>query len=408
MNEQTTASLAPWCKEPRKTEPPFLPPKAPYPWRRFFARGLDFGLIQTAYQVILMVFLHTKFPDRNIVLEVLDNYLCWGILLLLEPLCLAKWGKTPGKWLFGLSVHNKNGGLLTRREAFQRTLHVFCQGEGYGIPFYDLYRNYRSYQLCRDSGVMEWDQNLRYEAKPVSAVSALGCLGTLAATTALTINVGYWQMTPPNKGILTTAEFVENYNYQLDYFDVEDIPRLTLEGKWATPEQEGYLVSTSSSGTVLEPVFSLSSTATAEPAIQEQNGALASFSFTMEDAEGGVLSPAYKKSWLAAALLRTQIHGFYPELKKVTGDLLSSDDAEEQTSSVIPSVLAYIEKHPYCSYVIETGNLRISQEVTLVGYEEELKHHSEYLFTAEDAAETYYSMTFTLEQSPEPIEPKNE
>lgn len=407
MNEQTTASLAPWCKEPRKKEPPFLPPKAPYPWRRFFARGLDFALIQTAYQVILAVFLHSKLLDRSIPLDILDNYLCWGILLLLEPLCLAKWGKTPGKWLFGISIHNKNGGLLTWQEAFQRTLHVFCQGEGYGIPFYNLYRNYRSYQLCLNSGVMEWDQDLRYEAKPFYAVSALGYLIAMAVATAVTINVGYWQMTPPNKGILTTAEFAENYNYQLDYFDMESIPRLTPEGKWATPEQEGYLFSTSSSGTVLEPVFSLSSTVTAEPAIQEQNGTLASFSFTVEDTEGGILSPSARKTWLTAALLRTQINRFYPELKKVTGDLLSSDDAEEQPPSMIPSVLIYIEEHPYCSYVIETGNLRISQEVTLVGYEEELKHISEYLFTSEDVAETYYSLTFTLEQFPV-TESKNE
>lgn len=405
MNEQTTASLAPWCKEPRETEPPFLPPKAPYPWRRFFARGLDFGLIQTAYQVILMVLLHIKFLDRNILLEILDNYLCWGILFLLEPLCLAKWGKTPGKWLFGLSIHHKNGGLLTRQEAFQRTLRVFCQGEGYGIPFYNLYRNYRSYQLCRDSGVMEWDQNLCYEAKPFRAISVLGYLGTMAATTALTIGVSYWQMIPPNKGILTTAAFAENYNYQLDYFDMESIPRLTPEGKWI--DQSGYLVSISSFGTVSEPVFSLSSTAAAEPAIQEQNGTLASFSFTMENTEGDVLYPSAEKTWLTTALLWSQIGYFHPNPVKTDGHVISSDDTREQFSAYLPSVIEYIEEHPYCTYVIETGNLRISQEVTLVGYEEELKHHSKFLSPAENATETYYSLTFTLEQLPESLSIKN-
>lgn len=54
--EQTTTSIAPWLHEPKESEPAFVPPKAPYPWRRYFARGLDFGLIQTVYQVILAIF----------------------------------------------------------------------------------------------------------------------------------------------------------------------------------------------------------------------------------------------------------------------------------------------------------------------------------------------------------------
>lgn len=383
--EQTANSLAPWLKEP--CEPAFVPPKAPFPWRRFFARGLDFGLIQTVYQIILAVFLGVNFADRNILLEILDSYLCWGIVFLLEPFCLAKWGKTPGKWLLGLSIQNKDGGLLTRKEAFARTKEVFCQGEGYGIPFYSLYRNYKSYQICRDDGVMEWDKNLRYEAKPFRIVSALGYLGITAATTILMIGIGLWQMTPPHKGILTVSEFIENYNYQLEYFKVEDVSMLTPDEKWADAKPDGS-------------TFSFFSSSLSEPVIEEWNGNLASFSVTAEDTEGSILYPPVEKPWLTAALLRTQIGYFYPELKKVEGHVTSSDDAEGQVPFYIPSVMEYIEEHPYCTYVIETGNLRVSQEVTLVGYEDAQKHDSDYLFPIEDAEETYYSLTFTLEQRP--------
>lgn len=387
--EQTTNSLAPWLKEPCQSESTFVPPKAPYPWRRYFARGLDFGLIQTVYQVILAVFLGINFSDRNLLLEILDVYLCWGLVLLVEPFFLANWGKTPGKWLFGLSVRNKDGDLLTRQEAFERTKQVFFQGEGYGIPFYDLYRNYQSYKICRDDGVMEWDKELRYEAKPFRAISVLGYLGITAATVVLMVGIGLWQMTPPNKGILTTAELAENYNHQLKYFKFEDVSMLTPDGKWIKPEQENYTVY-------------FSSDILSEPAIEELNGNLASFSFTIENTEGDVLVPSAEKTWLTAALLRTQIGYYYPDLMKVDGHVTFSDDAEEQVPFYIPSVMEYIEEHPYCAYVIETGNLRISQEVTLIGYEDTMKHYNNsYLFPVENAEETYCSLTFTLEQRPE-------
>lgn len=387
--EQTTNSLAPWLKEPCQSEPTFVPPKAPYPWRRYFARSLDFGLIQTVYQVILAVFLGINFSDRNLLLEILDVYLCWGLVLLLEPFFLANWGKTPGKWLFGLSVRNKDGGLLTRQEAFERTKQVFFQGEGYGIPFYNLYRNYQSYKICRDNGVMEWDKELRYEAKPFRAISVLGYLGITAATVVLMVGIGLWQMTPPNKGILTTAELAENYNHQLKYFKFEDVSMLTPDGKWIKPEQENYTVY-------------FSSDILSEPVIEELNGNLASFSFTIENTEGDVLVPSAEKTWLTAALLRTQIGYYYPDLMKVDGHATFSDDAEEQVPFYIPSVMEYIEEHPYCAYVIETGNLRISQEVTLIGYEDTMKHYNNsYLFPVENAEETYCSLTFTLEQRPE-------
>lgn len=48
-------------------------------------------------------------------------------------------------------------------------------------------------------------------------------------------------------------------------------------------------------------------------------------------------------------------------------------------------------------HTIETGNLRIIQEITLVGYNVD-KHNSYSIGPDEDAKETYYSLTFTLEQ----------
>src|SRR5690242_7703676 len=40
----------------------------------------------------------------------------------LEALCITKWGKTPGKAIFGLSVYSAEGFMLPYKEAFKRAL----------------------------------------------------------------------------------------------------------------------------------------------------------------------------------------------------------------------------------------------------------------------------------------------
>lgn len=394
MTTENTPILATWLNEPK--EPAFVPPKAPHPWRRYFARSLDFGLVTTCYEVLLCLFLRVNFSERNFFLELLDVYLCWVLVFLLEPLFLSKWGKTPGKWLFGLSIRNKNGGLLTRTEAFERTFTVFCKGEGFSIPGYNIYRNYQSYKVCRDTGVMEWDENFCYEAKPFHPASVFGYLGVLAVTAALSVGVSFWRMNPPNTGMLTVAEFIENYNHQLDYNKIEGPMRLEEDWTWLTDEE--------AMANAITPTYSfrLSDSTIFEPVFEEKDGKLYRFSFSEENKNGSLLTPSSEKTCLAGALLRTQIGPFYPEMAKLEGRVFQTEDPREQTSPIV-SVMSYIEDHPYCNYVLEVGNIRISQEVTLVGYDDSdyYKHNGNYLFALDDAEETYYCMTFTLEQLPQ-------
>ena len=105
------------------------------PWRRFFARSLDLGLLATLLNLCLSFFSPMKASNSSFAWMLLETYLSWLFLFLLEPLFLSKWGKTPGKWLFGLSVHQKDGSLLTRSQAFERLVKIFHVGEGYAIPF---------------------------------------------------------------------------------------------------------------------------------------------------------------------------------------------------------------------------------------------------------------------------------
>ena len=366
-----------------------MPPKAPYPWRRYFARSFDFGLITTCYEVLVCLLLRVNFSERNLFLELIDIYICWGLIFLLEPLFLSRWGKTPGKWLFGLSIRNKNGELLTRKEAFDRTFAVFCKGEGFAIPFYNLYRYYQSYKICRDDGVMEWDENFRYEAKPFHPASVFGYLGITAVALTLSTGISFWRMNPPNKGMLTVGEFIENYNYQLDYNKIEGVMRLEEDRTWLTSEEindsKNALYLNWFSGSFSEPVFT------------EKDGKLSSVSFTMESSEKETImyTPA-EKTWLVGALLRTQTGLFYPEIARLGGTVIES---ASPTSHPYPidSVIEYIEEAPFDSYVLETGNIRITQKTDISNYQ----GTSDYMFPDKEGEPSHFSMTFTLEQLPE-------
>ena len=255
-------------------------------------------------------------------------------------------------------------------------------GEGYAIPFYSLYRNYKCYEIYTEEGTLPWDNDLCYEVKPFRLRSAFGYIVIVLFAGIFTFLIHTWTILP-NGNTLTVAEFSENYNHLLEYAELDTLPSLTKDGKWKEGEDD------------LSFLIFLPNAVRSEPVIQEENGKLSSFSYTLTDTEGDILSPLEQNPLLAMALLRTQIDFLHPDLERISGQLLSSDDTQEPQR--ISSVLNYMDRHPYCSYTIETGNLRIIQEITLVGYNVD-KHNSYSIGPDEDAKETYYSLTFTLEQ----------
>lgn len=162
------------------------------PWRRFFARSLDLGLLATLLNLCLSFFSPMKASNSSFAWMLLETYLSWLFLFLLEPLFLSKWGKTPGKWLFGLSVHQKDGSLLTRSQAFERLVKIFHVGEGYAIPFYSLYRNYKCYEIYTEEGTLPWDNDLCYEVKPFRLRSAFGYIVIVLFAGIFTFLIHTW------------------------------------------------------------------------------------------------------------------------------------------------------------------------------------------------------------------------
>jgi uncharacterized RDD family membrane protein YckC len=137
-----------------------------HPWRRYGARMLDLTLFSFTFFLLL------GFP----LLFASDEVLSWfeqptrlTTYLVFQPvsyvlagvgtaLCVARWGATPGKWLFGLKVLGADGERLTLRRAFAREIVLFWWGVGLGFVLLTLIMMIRSFNEVETSGRSRWDE----------------------------------------------------------------------------------------------------------------------------------------------------------------------------------------------------------------------------------------------------------
>ena len=209
-------------------------PVVRYPWRRYLARLLDHSLCVLLLNAALVLTLRFTFGDGALN-TLIQSYLAWGVQFLLEPLLLATWGTTPGKWIFGLKVRNAHGGKLTFREAAARLTALFGYGEGWSLPGYQLYRNYKCFRACDDGEVLPWDEGLSYTIRDESGLRGLAWAGAVALNVALSLLLALQMTMPPVRHPLTVAEFARNYNDLVRQYDLDSMT-LDETGTWVVPE----------------------------------------------------------------------------------------------------------------------------------------------------------------------------
>ena len=210
------------------------PPPGYCPWRRFFARMLDLELCTLLWYALLGLIFHVNLTQRSSLLRWTDGLIALGLMLLLEPFFLRRWGATPGKALFGLRLEHPDGRRITYGEGNSRTQQVIWWGMGMNIPIFQFIRLYKSYKSYTQTREMFWDtrQDLVLEAKPGSWRQNLAFLGAVAAGIALVAGIGLSSGFPPNRDGLTVAEFAENYNFLVDYYGLDTAYLLDAEGSW--------------------------------------------------------------------------------------------------------------------------------------------------------------------------------
>ncbi len=188
-----------------------------YPWRRFFARGLDHLLCTLVLMWIIGYVLDINLVQNSSTLAMLRGIIAGLLLLLFEPICLAAFGYTPGKAIFGLTLTSLDGGRLSFSQAFQRTRHVLFSGEAFYLPFLSLWRNWKSYERLEDSERMPWDSELSYTIRDTRPYRAALLVGAHALSFALLIVLLIGQMLPPMRGPLTRDQYIVNYDYYSRY-----------------------------------------------------------------------------------------------------------------------------------------------------------------------------------------------
>jgi len=139
---------------------------ANHPWRRFFARTMELFSFAMIAGVLLVSIAAMLFPDKTeVVLKAVNNPIIAAVIVYtlwipIEAAFLASAGTTPAKLLFGIRVLKKNGEKLSFSAALKRTIYVWVQGEGFGIPFVALITRYFAYRRLRDTGTTLWDDKV--------------------------------------------------------------------------------------------------------------------------------------------------------------------------------------------------------------------------------------------------------
>lgn len=173
------------------------------PWVRFFARFIDIGIVYFLLILVLgvcsLIFppianalaVLAKNPVIDIVFSTMATIL---ILALIEPLFIANYGQTPGKWLLNTKVLNSEGGLLTPSQAKQRSFGVYIYGYLFGIPGIFLITLLIESSRLEKEGKTSWDRKggfiVRHEK--------IGVLRVIIAFFVFILirGVQMWSMTP--------------------------------------------------------------------------------------------------------------------------------------------------------------------------------------------------------------------
>ena len=214
----------------------------PHPWRRYFARGIDLALVGLPVSFVQYVLLHRNYTTVSRWEDIVCALIGWGLLLLLEPLLLARFGKTAGKWCMGITVTRPDGGRLSYGEALERTAAVWLYGAGLGISIVELVCNYRSYRRYTRGEELAWESGSieRFDERGIGK-SVLLYAASTALSLALTLAMGLSAALPPNRGELTVAEFAENVNFYRDFFDYGERWTLDSSGEWVENEYENVI-----------------------------------------------------------------------------------------------------------------------------------------------------------------------
>lgn len=337
-------------------------PMVAYPWRRFFARWLDVFLYSVLWSAFGTLVLRFNPPD-NLIFTLLGIYLNYVTMLVVEPLLLSTWGYTPGKWIFGLQVKDTYGGKIYWTTAMARTWQVFAKGMGYGIPFYNLYRYYKSYRACSDCETLPWEEECGYAIKDTKVLRCVGCAGAAVALFGLAVLTMAQAQMPRYRGMLTAEQYVANVNDLYHYITRSSDQTMDENGHW---EEQGN-------------VFHLDGLGYGDPDHKltlDENGKVTAVTLAKDLTGEQIIADSIFQKQLAALSFAAAV-----------GDYNCISWLES-------GVLTAISERGFGNYTIQAGDVTITQAVHQEGYQDA----GDWLFADDSVPEDQlrYQMEFTM------------
>lgn len=204
----------------------------PYiPWRRFFARDLDWTLctwIVTAAFLVFGIDLG-KQGIGGIVVSIAGGMV---LLYLLEPRILARWGTTPGKKIWGLRVTGLGGQKLPWETALARAKGVVTRGMGCQVPVYNLVCWWRSYKALLQGKELVWEEDTLVAVKDRKVWRPVAFLLVLVVLQVGLLGVSYAVQAPWHRGEITAEEFCANYSRAARLLQIRNGWTLQPDGSW--------------------------------------------------------------------------------------------------------------------------------------------------------------------------------
>ena len=192
----------------------------PHTYIRFAAHAIDFLICELLVMFVWKILLHQISAD-TLKEMLLITLFCILLTLFLDPLCISLFRTTPGKKIFGITLSNFDGTALTYNEAFWRTKEVILCWLGLSRPGYSNYQGKELYKRRVKKTGNEWDlpEVIDYQIPDRSFIfPALQAVIYIVICIILILEMQIFELRPPNKGNLTLEEYVENYNYYVDYY----------------------------------------------------------------------------------------------------------------------------------------------------------------------------------------------
>lgn len=134
------------------------------------------------------------------------------LMFIIEPLMLSLFSFTPGKWLLGIRVLTDSGRRLSFGTAFRRTLHVFREGLGWWILFFNLFLlSQLRHRVIRDEA-WPWDNGITVSSQSRRWRQIVSLLVGVVFLVAAMFVISAEKQLPYHRGAISAAHYVENVN----------------------------------------------------------------------------------------------------------------------------------------------------------------------------------------------------